>query len=92
MLSNLSNYKAKSRRQNLKCSKRAQQIDVAARGTKANLLVGYASFSVVSETSELSATVVLVVDVVGDVFEVLKVSSYHHVAERDEITMFEVFD
>lgn len=64
----------------------------AVKTKTANLLVGQTRFAVVAEAGELSAAVVLVVNVVGDVLEVLKMCSHHHVAEGDEITMLEVLD
>ena len=44
------------------------------------------------DARELPASVVLVVDVVGDVLEVLEVRPHQHVAQGDEVAVLQVLD
>ena len=54
--------------------------------------VGYLVDGSACDACELSAAVVLVVDVVGDVLEVLEVRPDEHVAQWDEVAVLEVLD
>lgn len=61
--------------------------------TKSHLLVAEPWILVVrTESGQFSATIILVVHIVCDILQVLQMRANNHVAQSNEITMFQIFN
>lgn len=57
-----------------------------------NLLIRHFCLSIISEPCQLSASIILIVNIICDILKILQVRSHNHIAKSNKITMLEIFN